>query len=197
MTSFPPPPGGGDDAPKRRRFVAIAPVASPVEAANEPQAAARDEEDFPLLTEVVSVAAAEPVPESDTLAAAEPSAPPPALPAEDFTLPAQPTPEIRASLLETLPPLAAAGGNAFALPPPADGEEGLPTSLVTPLSADLARALEARLAATLPSIVAEAQEAAQAVLRQRIEAATQAAIEGALADLLHATPPLPGGDHPA
>jgi len=194
VTSFPSPPGGGDDnAPKRRRFVAIAPVAPPVEAANEPQAAANDDEDFPLLTEVVNVAAAEPAPESDTTAATEPPAPLLALPAEDSTLPAQPTPEVRASLLETLPPFVAAG----APPRPTGSEEGPPVSLVTPLSADLARALEARLTAALPDIVAEAQEAAQAVLRQRIEAATQAAIEGALADLLHATPPLPDGDHPA
>ena len=66
MTRTPPlpPPGIGEDsAPKRRRFLAAVPSAAPVGASNEPHAevASEEEDDFPLLTEVVSL----PEPESE------------------------------------------------------------------------------------------------------------------------------------
>ncbi len=65
MTLIPPPPppsNGEGNAPKRRRFLAAAPSVPLPEAANEPHRAPAPavDDDFPLLTEVVSPAPAKP-----------------------------------------------------------------------------------------------------------------------------------------
>lgn len=177
-----PLPPSADALPKRRRFLASTPADPALTATPEAEAPA-----FALPPETAPALPDAPPPfhfhtadEDEDIPLLTEIVPPPQALAIAPPLPA-PQPAIPSGLLYQ--DLTVPVREALAAAPPA--------APVVPLSVDLARALEARLTAALPDIMADAQAAALAVLRDRVERITQAAIEGALADLLHARPPLP------